>query len=84
MALRRHLLADRDRADAAAADAELARISGFDLFMGQGIDAFEIFTGHILATSILDELETRMRVLERPTPLLTRPTRVTSTGLDEG
>jgi shikimate dehydrogenase len=27
-----------------AADAKLARISGFDLFLGQGIDAFEIFT----------------------------------------
>ena len=31
---------------ARAADDEVARISGFDLFMGQGIDAFEIFTGH--------------------------------------
>ena len=41
------------------------RISGFDLFLGQGIDAFEIFTGHVLASSVLEELETRMRVLER-------------------
>ena len=47
-----------------AAEAKLARISGFDLFIGQGIDAFEIFTGHNLATTVLDELESRMRVLE--------------------
>jgi shikimate dehydrogenase len=48
-----------------AADAKLARISGFDLFLGQAIDAFEIFTGHVLASSVLEELENRMRVLER-------------------
>ena len=50
---------------ARAADAKMARISGFDLFIGQGVDAFEIFTGHVLATSVVEELETRMRVLER-------------------
>ena len=48
-----------------AADAKLARISGFDLFLGQAIDAFEIFTGCVLAPAVLEELETRMRVLER-------------------
>ena len=50
---------------ARAADAKLARISGFDLFLGQAIDAFEIFTGYVLASSVLEDLETRMRVLER-------------------
>ena len=50
---------------ARAAHAKLVRISGFDLFLGQAIDAFEIFTGHILTSSVLDDLETRMRVLER-------------------
>ncbi len=50
---------------ARAADAKLMRISGFDLFLGQGIDAFEIFTGYVLASSVLEDLETRMRVLER-------------------
>ena len=66
MALRRHLLADRDRADGSGPPTpKLARISGFDLFLGQGIDAFEIFTGYVLAPSVLEELETRMRVLER-------------------
>jgi shikimate dehydrogenase len=50
---------------ARAADAGLHRISGFDLFLGQGIDAFEIFTGFSLSSSTLDELETRLRVLER-------------------
>jgi quinate/shikimate dehydrogenase (NAD+) len=48
-----------------AAEVKLARVSGFDLFLGQGIDAFEIFTGQILTSSVLDELDTRMRVLER-------------------
>ena len=28
-----------------AAEANLSRISGFELFLGQAIDAFEIFTG---------------------------------------
>jgi shikimate dehydrogenase len=50
---------------ARAADAKLARISGFDLFLGQGIDAFEIFTGFVLSSSVLNELESRLRVLER-------------------
>ena len=50
---------------ARAAEPKLARITGFDLFIGQGIDAFEIFTGCVLAPSVLEELETRMRVLER-------------------
>jgi shikimate dehydrogenase len=50
---------------ARAADAKLARISGFDLFLGQGMDAFEIFTGSVLSSSMLDELETRLRQLER-------------------
>ena len=50
---------------ARAADAKLARISGFDLFLGQGIDAFEIFTGFVLSSSAVDELETRLHVLER-------------------
>ena len=49
---------------ARAAEMQLARISGFDLFIGQGIDAFEIFTGHLLAPAVLDELEAQMRVLE--------------------
>ncbi len=50
---------------ARAADAKLMRISGFDLFLGQGIHAFEIFTGYVLASSVLEDLEARMRVLER-------------------
>jgi shikimate dehydrogenase len=49
---------------ARAAEKKLARISGFDLFMGQGIDAFQIFTGHVLAPAVLDQLESQMRVLE--------------------
>jgi shikimate dehydrogenase len=48
-----------------AADAKLARISGFDLFLGQAIDAFEIFTEYVLASSVLEKLEARMRDLER-------------------
>ena len=43
---------------ARAADAKLTRISGFDLFLGQGIDAFEIFTGYVLAPPVLEDLET--------------------------
>jgi shikimate 5-dehydrogenase len=50
---------------ARAADVSLMRISGFDLFLGQAIDAFEIFTGHCLAPTVLAALETRMRVVER-------------------
>ena len=48
---------------ARATEMQLARITGFDLFMGQGIDAFRIFTGHLLAPAVLDELEAQMRVL---------------------
>jgi len=48
---------------ARAAAMKLARISGFDLFMGQGIDAFQIFTGRLLPPAVLDQLEARMRVL---------------------
>jgi shikimate dehydrogenase len=48
-----------------AAALQLARVTGFDLFLGQAIDAFEIFTGYVLASSAVDELDTRMRVLER-------------------
>jgi shikimate dehydrogenase len=48
-----------------AADAGLARITGFDLFLGQATDAFEIFTGHRLAPDVLAELESSIAVLER-------------------
>ena len=47
-----------------AASAGLARITGFDLFLGQAIDAFEIFTGHDLRPRIVTELETSL-ILER-------------------
>ena len=40
-------------------------LAGFDLFLGQGIHAFEIFTGYVLASSVLQDLEARLRVLER-------------------
>ena len=49
---------------ARAAEMKLARITGFDLFIGQGIDAFQIFTGHLLEPDVLEQLETQMRVLE--------------------
>ncbi|HEX4982480.1 MAG TPA: hypothetical protein VFV63_12305 [Ilumatobacteraceae bacterium] len=49
---------------ARAAEAKLARITGFDLFLGQAIDAFEIFTGHHLAPAVLAELEARMWVVQ--------------------
>ena len=49
---------------ARATQRKLARITGFDLFIGQGIDAFEIFTGHALTASVIEELENRMRILE--------------------
>jgi shikimate dehydrogenase len=48
-----------------AAEARLQRISGLDLFIGQGIDAFEIFTGHALSPAVLTELETHVEVAER-------------------
>ena len=54
-----------------ATEMNLARISGFDLFLGQAIDAFQIFTGARLAPDVLTALETRMRVVERETRLLT-------------
>jgi shikimate dehydrogenase len=36
-------------------------INGFELFLGQGFDAFERFTGHRLAPDVAVELETEMR-----------------------
>ena len=42
----------------------LARITGFDLFFGQAIDAFEVFTGYSVA-DVLPELEASIAVLER-------------------
>ncbi len=48
-----------------ATEMNLARISGFDLFLGQAIDAFQVFTGARLAPDVLTALETRMRVVER-------------------
>jgi shikimate dehydrogenase len=48
-----------------AAEAGLQRISGLDLFLGQAIDAFEIFTGHLLSPSVVSELEGRVEVAER-------------------
>jgi shikimate dehydrogenase len=48
------------RAEAAG----LARITGFDLFLGQAIDAFELFTGNALA-DVLPQLEASIAVLER-------------------
>lgn len=50
---------------ARAAAAGLDRITGFDLFLGQAIDAFVIFTGHRLPPSILAGLETSLGILER-------------------
>ncbi len=48
-----------------AAEAGLQRISGLDLFVGQAIDAFEIFTGHQLAPDVVADLESRVEVAER-------------------
>ena len=48
-----------------ATEAGLDRITGFDLFMGQAIDAFEIFTGHDLDSRLVHELETNIGTLER-------------------
>lgn len=48
-----------------AAEAGLQCISGLDLFLGQGIGAFEIFTGHPLTPSVVAELEARVEVAER-------------------
>jgi shikimate dehydrogenase len=49
---------------ARAESAGLARITGFDLFLGQAVDAFEIFTGHSLA-GVLPQLEASIVALER-------------------
>ena len=48
-----------------AAEVEMARITGFDLFLGQAIDAFEVFTGHRITTDVLAPLEVRMQAVER-------------------
>ena len=48
-----------------ATEVGLDRITGFDLFLGQAIDAFEIFTGHDLASGVVHELETNLGILER-------------------
>jgi shikimate dehydrogenase len=48
-----------------AADAGLRRISGLDLFIGQAIDAFEIFTDHRLDPDVVTELERRIEAEER-------------------
>ena len=48
-----------------AADAGLQRISGLDLFIGQAIDAFEIFTGHRLDPAVVADLEHRIQAAER-------------------
>ena len=48
-----------------ATEVGLDRITGFDLFLGQAIDAFEIFTGHDLGSRFLTELETSLGILER-------------------
>jgi shikimate dehydrogenase len=50
---------------ARAATAGLDRITGFDLFLGQAIDAFAIFTRHHLSPRIVAELETSLGILER-------------------
>jgi len=50
---------------ARAAAAGLDRITGFDLFLGQAIDAFAIFTGHDIPPRIVAELETSLGILER-------------------
>ncbi len=43
----------------------LHRISGLDLFIGQAIDAFEIFTGHRLDPDVVADLERRIEAAER-------------------
>ena len=48
-----------------ATNAGLATVNGFELFLGQAIDPFEIFTGHRLTPAVLADLETRLRVVER-------------------
>jgi shikimate dehydrogenase len=48
-----------------AAATGMTRITGFDLFLGQAIDAFEIFTGHSLTPPVIARLESSMERLER-------------------
>jgi shikimate dehydrogenase len=48
-----------------AADEGLHRITGLDLFIGQAIDSFEIFTGHRLEPPVVADLEIRMDIEER-------------------
>jgi len=48
-----------------AAEAGLQRISGLDLFLGQAIDAFEVFTGHRLSPALVADLEAHIEVAER-------------------
>jgi shikimate dehydrogenase len=48
-----------------AANVGMERISGFDLFLGQAIMAFEIFTGRHLSSEVVTGLEARLTVLER-------------------
>ena len=45
--------------------AGLERLTGFDLFLGQAIDAFEIFTDHSLDTPTVAALEASLEDLER-------------------
>lgn len=48
-----------------AAELGLDRITGLDLFLGQAIDAFTLFTGRTLDPQVLAEVEARIDVLER-------------------
>jgi shikimate dehydrogenase len=48
-----------------AGAAGMTRITGFDLFLGQAIDAFEIFTGRSLTPPVIARLERGMELLER-------------------
>jgi shikimate dehydrogenase len=48
-----------------AASEGLDRITGFDLFLGQAIDAFALFTGHRLPVPLVADLEARLGRLER-------------------
>ena len=41
------------------------QISGLDLFLGQAIDAFEVFTGQRLTEAVIAELEAYIEVEER-------------------
>ena len=47
-----------------AAEAGLHRMSGLDLFNGQAIDAFELFTEHPLDAATIADMEARMEVEE--------------------